>query len=285
MNKHAYLIMAHNNFYCLEKLLLLLDDERNDIFLHIDAKVKKFDFAKFQALCQRARVIYPRKRINVKWGTQSQVRTEILLFKTAAACGPYHYYHLISGVDLPLKTQDEIHAFFADKKSSYLFYKEQTSQWDYCRVSRYNILVGKYGTTAKKIKDYWSLIQNKLAVDRARKHSMEIKKGANWGSFNQEAVNILLYSVKSIMKLTRFSLCADEVYKQTILLHKGYQIENDDLRRIEWHGGNHPKVYKAEDFTQLTQSDKLYARKFDERVDQQIIDMIYEYVRQKEGQS
>lgn len=32
MNKHAYLIIAHNDFYILEKLLMLLDDERNDIY-------------------------------------------------------------------------------------------------------------------------------------------------------------------------------------------------------------------------------------------------------------
>ena len=33
MNKHAYLIMAHGE---PDVLLQLLDDERNDVFLHID---------------------------------------------------------------------------------------------------------------------------------------------------------------------------------------------------------------------------------------------------------
>ena len=65
--KHAYLIMAHNNFYCLEKLLLLLDDSRNDIYLHIDKKIKDFDFDYFQNLCVNANVIFPKKRINVTW--------------------------------------------------------------------------------------------------------------------------------------------------------------------------------------------------------------------------
>lgn len=40
MQKHAYLIMSHNDFYILEKLLRLLDDRRNDIYVHIDKKVK-----------------------------------------------------------------------------------------------------------------------------------------------------------------------------------------------------------------------------------------------------
>ena len=50
MKKHTYLIIAHNNFYILEKLLLLLDDERNDIYIHIDKKVNNFDFDYFENL-------------------------------------------------------------------------------------------------------------------------------------------------------------------------------------------------------------------------------------------
>lgn len=37
-NKHAFLIMAHGQQGILRKLLTMLDDERNDIFLHIDKK-------------------------------------------------------------------------------------------------------------------------------------------------------------------------------------------------------------------------------------------------------
>ncbi len=276
--KHAYLIMAHNNFYCLEKLLMLLDDARNDIFLHIDAKVKDFDYKKIQSLCKNANVIYPKKRINVQWGTQSQVKTEMLLFETASACGLYHYYHLISGADLPLKTQDEIHAFFAKEEKSYLFYKETTSQWNYFRVSRFNFLIGKDGPVWNRIKDYLYLIQDKLSIDRVKNTGLQIKKGYNWCSVNQDAVNILLANRREILKLTRFSICADEVYKQTILLHYGHPVANDNLRKAEFSGGNHPKIYRTEDFDMLLQSGRLFARKFDENVDKEIIDMIYNHV-------
>lgn len=81
--KHAYLIMAHNNFYILEKLLHLLDDPRNDIYVHIDKKVSEFDFVHYKNICEKATVIYPSKRINVHWGTQSQVITELLLYREA----------------------------------------------------------------------------------------------------------------------------------------------------------------------------------------------------------
>lgn len=38
MDKHAYCIMAHNNWAQLQMLIDCLDDKRNDIFLHIDKK-------------------------------------------------------------------------------------------------------------------------------------------------------------------------------------------------------------------------------------------------------
>lgn len=38
--KHAYLIMAHHEFEVLGKLVQALDDERNDIYIHFDKKVK-----------------------------------------------------------------------------------------------------------------------------------------------------------------------------------------------------------------------------------------------------
>lgn len=38
MGKHAYCIIAHTDRYCLERLLNLLDDARNDIYVLLDKK-------------------------------------------------------------------------------------------------------------------------------------------------------------------------------------------------------------------------------------------------------
>lgn len=37
-DKHAYCIMAHANWKQLQMIIDDIDDERNDIYLHIDAK-------------------------------------------------------------------------------------------------------------------------------------------------------------------------------------------------------------------------------------------------------
>ena len=58
MNKHAYLIMAHNEFHILEKLILLLDDSRNDIYIHIDSKVKNFNFKYYEQLVKESNIYF-----------------------------------------------------------------------------------------------------------------------------------------------------------------------------------------------------------------------------------
>jgi hypothetical protein len=98
MQKHAYMIIAHNEFDLLEILVRLLDDPRNDIYVHIDAKVKDFDFKSFQALTQYSRLRFTPRRISATWGDFSLVNTELLLLQTAVAgedpAQPYAYYHL-----------------------------------------------------------------------------------------------------------------------------------------------------------------------------------------------
>ncbi|ULT23651.1 hypothetical protein KUH03_31500 [Sphingobacterium sp. E70] len=64
MVKHAFLILAHNEFSVLEKLLYCLDDERNDIYIHFDKKLDQLPDFKVQ----RARLVVLSDRVDVRWG-------------------------------------------------------------------------------------------------------------------------------------------------------------------------------------------------------------------------
>ena len=126
MKRHAYLIKAHHQFDLLEKLLWLLDDERNDIYIHIGVGVN-YDRARFEKCVKKSGIffVYPVKE---SWGGYSQIESELHLFE-AAAENSYAYYHLLSGVDLPLKTQDEIHAFFDANDGKEFIYFCPKSFW------------------------------------------------------------------------------------------------------------------------------------------------------------
>lgn len=50
--------MAHNNFSIVEKLLSLLDDKRNDIYIHIDKKTSEVPFDKLKAAVKEASLCF-----------------------------------------------------------------------------------------------------------------------------------------------------------------------------------------------------------------------------------
>lgn len=55
-HRHAYLIMAHNNWGVLTKLFSFLDSPDNDIYFHIDKKAKDFDWQKIKTLCKTFKI-------------------------------------------------------------------------------------------------------------------------------------------------------------------------------------------------------------------------------------
>ena len=112
MDKHAYLIIAHNEPEVLKMLLDMLDDVRNDIFVHIDRRARSLYESIKGYTPNYSDLIVLEHPIAVYWGDISQVKVEYMLFERAFSQGPYAYYHLLSGVDLPIKSQDYIHAFF-----------------------------------------------------------------------------------------------------------------------------------------------------------------------------
>ena len=48
MMKHAFLIIAHSNWWQLKKLIECLDSGTHDIYVHIDKKSKDFDESYFR---------------------------------------------------------------------------------------------------------------------------------------------------------------------------------------------------------------------------------------------
>lgn len=56
--------------------------------------------------------------------------------------------------------------------------------------------------------------------------------------------------------------------------HKSFDNQRMDIvRAIDWHRG-YPYIYRLEDYQMLKESNCLFARKFDENVDEEIIDKL-----------
>lgn len=88
MNRHAYLIMAHDNLYVLTKTIQLLDDVRNDIFIHCD--IKMGDLTKWknemESLVKKSSLIFV-ERENIYWGSWSQTNMILRLLEAGNTRG------------------------------------------------------------------------------------------------------------------------------------------------------------------------------------------------------
>lgn len=295
MGKHAFLIMAHNQFDLLEMLIKLLDDAENDFYIHIDAKVKNFDFQYFSALPTKSNLVFT-ERNKVSWGGYSQIDTELLLLK-AATPGQYDYYHLLSGVDLPLKSNEYIHQFFEDHQGKEFLHfctMEYTSKAStLSRIQQYHFLQEKVGRKEKgplKFMERASLkLQRILKVNRLKSLDSTPYCGANWFSITHDFATFVLQKEDYIRKHFKLSFCADEMFLHTLILDSPfaenlYLKETEDnyescLRYIDWKRGT-PYIFKTEDFDDLMSSPYLFARKFDLSVDSNICSLIFNKLKQ-----
>ena len=281
--KHAYLIMAHNNFDQLQMLVSLLDDARNDLYLHIDKKAA--DFSKDCIQAQYAKVFFV-DPISVSWGGDSQIRCEMILLKHAAP-GHYLYYHFLSGMDLPLKTQDEIHGFFrahSGKNFMEVTPVAMLPEKILARTQYYYLFQNIVGRKDSRPMRFLRRLDRKSVNLQARlgmkrKNRIPLYKGANWVSITDELAQYIIESEKCIKKQFYHSFCADELFLQSIAMHSPYRdtIVKNYYRAIDWERGS-PYTFRREDVPQLLSSPNLFARKFDKTVDAEAIHLILRHL-------
>ena len=288
-NKHAYLIMVHNNFNQLQTLIQLLDDDRNDIYLHIDKKASPPDC--FRTSHSRLILI---DRIRVSWGGYSMIQCELNLLK-AAAPGHYQYYHLLSGVDLPLKSQDEIHRFFDENNGKEFISFDKVANETRCFYSRvqYWNPFQDYLCVSNRILRYVFYIAKKIIFDvqrashYSRKIALPLYKGATWFSITDGLAHYIVEQEAFIRKQFSSTTCADEVFLQTLAMSSPFsdKITGISLRAIDWTRGHgaHPYTYHAEDVPALlARTDAFWARKFDEHVDAEAIHLVAAHLKNDE---
>lgn len=283
-----HIIIAHTNWKQLQLLVSLLDDEQNDIYIHIDKKIDITDLH----LQTKVSSLFFVPRIDVRWGTISLIEAEFALFEKASK-GKYFYYHLISGFDLPLHNQKYIHNFF-NLYSGKEFIGFGKKKWDiYQRVYCHNVFGRQMRNKYLAIRYFLKIIRlslNKLQIllhcYPYRKPNILYKYGCEWVSITHDFVIDLIRQKDKIFKQYKYAYCPDEIYKQTFAFNSPKYRDriydmNDEfkgcMREIDWNRGR-PYTYTINDYDMLIHSNKLFARKFDERKDMQIITKIVNYI-------
>ena len=273
--RFAYLIMAHHRFDVLEELLKDLDDERNDIFLHIDKKTRKFDQNEIKTKIHKAKMYFV-PRMKVYWGDYNQILCVNRLLEYAVNIGFHDYYHLMVGVEYPLKSQNYIYSFFEKNYGKEFIGFCITDTRNYINRIKYYHLESKFIRNNCFIANRWKKIcgkilnfQVKLGVNRLKHNEEYYKKGyANW-SITHELAKYIVSEFYKVHRQYKYSYCGDEVIFHTIVFNSSFyknvfntESEYDSVMRLTtW--DNDKNQMRHEDLDMLIKTDKLFARKFD----------------------
>ncbi len=279
-NKHAFLIMAHKDDGTFRTLLTLLDDPRNDIFVHMDSKNVGWDPGMLS--CVKRAGCFAVSRMNVTWGGYSQVACEIGLLSAAVEHGRYAYYHLLSGQDLPIKSQDEIHAFF-DACGGKEFVRFENHGRDYSRRLGGCIVWNAFGKSKTQygLRRVNAIVSRTVQIVRRPAKGLEVMKGDNWFSITDRLARHIVANKETIRSIFWDSMCGDELFLQTFAWASRDQFDfyrmpgepNADgiMRMIDWGDGESPRVFDIGDLERIKASEMMFARKFDGDVDAEII--------------
>ncbi|MBD5237039.1 MAG: beta-1,6-N-acetylglucosaminyltransferase [Bacteroidales bacterium] len=297
MGKHAYLILAHKNFNQLRKMVELLDYPGNDIYIHVDAKAKEFNPGDFKGVTKHSRLEFLPERISVNWGGVSIMRAEIALLKAATEKGKYNYYHLLSGMDMPIKPQKEVHEFFEANKG-----KEFINLWEMKKsaVSRFKFYSlfpeGELHFRTRILNHIFKGLQ--MAVGYRINRDVDFHFGSQWFSITDDLARYVVSKEEWLEKVFRRTTTCDEIFLPTLVCNSPFkdklyhpepvktqkEVNNSNMRFIDWTRGEsirHPWTFRKDDLNLLESVPHFWARKFDENVDNEIIDALYNKLKRE----
>ncbi len=305
--KHAFLIIAHRNWNQLVFLLKQLDDERNDIYIHIDSKVNNIPYKLINSSVKKSN-IKVLKKYKVYWGSFELVQTELFLLKQAIK-NHYSYYHLLSGADLMIKSKKYFFDFFEKNKGyefiSYASNQRLSNDKEILRRVKYYHFFTNYRRRFRKkifnkffdfIERFSLCIQILLGINRLKKTTKEIKYGSQWFSITDDCAKYIISCEDEIYKIFHKTKCADELFIQTLIYNSNFEnklfnrkydgdcLANVRLIDIDERGKNgSPYIWCITDYPEIKKSKCIFARKFDFNVDSQIINEIMKETGNKNG--
>lgn len=293
--KHAYCILAHTDRECLISLISCLDDERNDIFIIPDKKSTTELTQSLKVKKSKLYILPPENRVDIKWGDLSMVEAELQGFEFILSNGNYQYIHLISGQDLPIKSQNQIHEYFSKlPKGTNLIGIAQSeyNQRDLEYKTRYyHFFIRQYRNKNFLVRNTLKILRKLLVraqkLCRVKRHWCigKLYKGSQWVSITSEMASYFVDNRDHILRNFKYVPCVDEIYKQTLAMNSDFKStllapDKDfaaETRIIDWKRGL-PYTWRVDDFDELISSEALFARKFNSRIDKAIIRKITEYV-------
>lgn len=285
--KIAYLIIAHDEPELLGRLVSRLNAPFADIFIHVDAKKDIEIFKKH--IPSDVPVKFIAERIAVYRGGFSLTRSMIALLKDATQGDKYDYYQTLSGLDYPIKTNDEIWAKYkSSPDTNYLNHYELSPDarlseniYNYHWVDMTERMPGRLKHYAARLRQ----LINKIFPDRKFLKGVTPHRGSQWFAITRETAQSVVKLLrtpegKRIYNFFRFSWGSDEILFQTLILHLGFKKFERHLHYVDWEKSReNPAVLDMGDLDALKNSPELFTRKVRLIKSAELLNRIDEWIR------
>ena len=291
--KHAYLILANSNFQILNFLIEMLDDEENDFFILIDAKVKTSISEIITYQPKESKVIEV-PRIKISWASYSGIQAVLTLLEAAKIQGMYRYFTFMQGSDFPIKKKSEISSFFKEHDGyEFVHFDPKWYEFGEYKINYHHFFVNnRYYRKSKFLKAIShgiALLEKKLGLIRNKNL---IYSGSALFSITDNLCSYLLENKDKIFKLSKYSIAADEVVFQTLIMETSFkerlyafERQGGNLYFIDWgrRTGSSPHTFTEEDYDRLMTLPYyfLFARKFQESSSMSLVRMLQKNLMEK----
>lgn len=268
----AYLILVHRFPKQFKRLFKAIYHPENYYLIHLDRKTG-------DDICEEVRNFladFPRTYIleseNVVWGGYSMVQAELngmeYLLKLNAS---WDYFINLSGQDYPLKSQQIIREYLTQNKGSNFIKVTNQAQ--------------NRPETMNRIENYFVESEDGFSgipFKRAYLKDVTPYIGGQWMILTRESCEFICNSeeVKKFESYYLNTLIADESFFQTVFMNTSFngKIVNNDKRAIIWIPDGdiklRPKTLTKDDMSFLSKGNHLFARKFDDTEDHEVLDLI-----------
>ena len=235
MVKIAYLILCHTDPAHIARLSRkVTTGTENQVFIHTDAKANENEFK--DALNGYPQAHFIEDRVSVHWGGFSSVVATINLMEAALKAGKFDRYVLLQGLDYPIKSNQEIDAFFMEHKDTEFLLAQNISQshnwheihkyylrWDLDNRTFFNTVLRKFN--ALILKTHHIPHFHKNYVEDRDGNRMDIHQGCAQFGLTEDAVRYILdfyHNNEQFNRRFTSIYTPDELYFHTILYNSKF---------------------------------------------------------------
>ena len=288
--KICYALLVFNKYDQIIKLVEKLNFNCNEVIIYVDKKSEKLYLELKNLYKNNPQIHLIDNRIEIGWGHISMVEALKEIIKMSQQL-EFDYITTMSESCLPLYNDEEIKKFLEENKG-----KEYIDvRFDWTKRSRLHLI--HKAPYSRKMQKYRNILAIKdVIVDtlfgwaiKTNKQfkSWKVPTTLIWMTVTKNCVNYILNEIedKKIIEKYRYTFCPDEHAVAEIIYKSPYyeklnikNLRGNNLVYCNWYTLKAPSTFTIKDYKKIYNHKfpVFYARKFDMRVDKEIIDKIYQ---------